>query len=273
MILKEMSLKVSYYRNIIIIASFILINLFSSCVTQREIEYLQDKSKDIKAFSESEFPDYKLKPNDELYIQINSLDEGAANVFSSAVNQSVYGTGNITPYGASLMSYSIDNEGYLLLPIVGNLKVKDKTIGEVSLILKDSLKNVLNQPIVSVKLVNRYISVLGEVSNPGHFTYSQEKLSVYDALGLAGDVLDYGNRNSVILLRNENGENLRINIDLTKSDLLTSDYYYLRPNDIVYVKPLKEKFWNMRQFPYTVLFGTISAITSILLIYDIYRPE
>ena len=85
-------------------------------------------------------------------------------------------------------------------------------------------------------------------------------------LGLAGDITDYGNRKKVILVRNENGENIRINLNLTNSDILTSDYYYLRPNDIVYVKPLKEKFWGLRTFPWGVFF---SAITTGLLIYEI----
>ena len=185
-----------------------ILMMFSSCVTQRRVEYLQDSNKNFKAFKEAEFPDYRLKPNDELYIQINSLDEAAANVFSNS-RQDPY-AGSMQPYGASLLSYTIDKEGYLLLPVIGKILVKDKTISEVSVILRDSLNHILNQPVVSVKLVNRFVSVLGEVKNPGHFTYSQDKLTIYDALGLAGDITDYGNRNKVILIRNVNGENIRV---------------------------------------------------------------
>ena len=246
----------------------ILYTFLLSCVTQRKVEYLQDKNRNIKAFDEAEFPDYRLKSNDELFIQINSLDVGAANVFSNTGGQQPYSMGSMSPYSASLLSYSVDKDGFLLLPIIGNILVKNKTLAEVSLILKDSLYNILNQPIVSVKLVNRYVSVLGEVRNPGHFPYAQEKLSIYDAIGLAGDITEYGNRNKVILVRNENRENLRINIDLTKSDILASGYYNLRPNDIVYVKPLRNKFWGMRQFPFTILFSTI---TTGLLIYNVIK--
>jgi polysaccharide export outer membrane protein len=116
--------------------------------------------------------------------------------------------------------------------------------------------------------VNRYVSVLGEVKNPGHFAYSQDKLTIYDALGLAGDITDYGNRNKVILIRNINGENIRVNVDITNSDILASEYYNLRPNDIVYVKPLRNKFWGMRQFPFTILFDTL---TTALLFYSIFK--
>jgi polysaccharide export outer membrane protein len=119
-----------------------------------------------------------------------------------------------------------------------------------------------------VKLVNRYVSVLGEVKNPGHFSYSQDKFNIYDAIGLAGDITDYGNRTKVILVRNENGENLRINIDLTKSEILTSDYFFMRPNDIIYVVPLRKKFWGFNQFPFSLL---LSAITTGLLIYTIVK--
>lgn len=254
-----------------IIISFIIpftISLLSSCVTQRRVEYIQDKNDTVKVFEEAEIPDYRLKPHDELYIQVNSLDEGAANVFSTAGNQSILRMGSITPYGASLTSSSVDKEGYLLLPILGNILVKDKTLAEVSLLIRDSLHNVLNQPMVTVKLVNRYISVLGEVRTPGHFAYGQEKLTVYDALALAGDITDYGNRNKVILVRNEDNKNQRINLDLTNSEMLSSDYFNLRPNDIIYVKPLKNKFWGMRQFPFSVVFSTI---TTGLLIYSIFK--
>jgi len=266
MISKNNPLVVSFHKNMNVIALGIFLGLLSSCVTQRKVEYLQDRNKDIKAFKEAEFPDYRLKPNDELYIKINSLDEEAANVFSNSRQD--YYLGSMQPYGASLLSYTVDKEGYLLLPVIGKILVKDKTLSEVSVILKDSLNHILNQPIVSVKLVNRYVSVLGEVRNPGHFPYSQDKLTIYDALGLAGDITDYGNRNEVILIRNVDGENIRINVNITRSEILASGYYNLRPNDIVYVKPLRNKFWGMRQFPFTILF---SSITTGLLIYNIFK--
>jgi polysaccharide export outer membrane protein len=269
MILRENPLIISFCRNGSLLASVTLLCLFSSCVTQRDIEYLQDKDKNIKAFDEAEFPDYKLKPNDELYIQISSLDEGAASIFSDSRQQIAY-LGAIQPYGAYLLAYSVDKEGYLLLPVIGKILVKDKTLSDVNLILRDSLNHILSQPVVSVKLVNRYISIMGEVRNPGHFPYSQDKLTIYDGLGLAGDITDYGNRENVILVRNENGENIRVNVNLKQSDILASDYYYLRPNDILYVKPLRNKFWGLRQFPWSVFF---SAITTGLLIYEIVQDN
>jgi polysaccharide biosynthesis/export protein len=249
-------------------ACLALSGLLTSCVTQKELEYMQDKNKDVKSFKEAEFPDYRLKPNDELYIQVSSLDEAAAGIFANS-KENAYYVGTMQPYGASLLSYSVDKDGYLNLPVIGRIPVEDKTVSEVSEVLKDSLSHVLNQPIVSVKLVNRYVSVLGEVKNPGHFNYSQDKLTIYDALGLAGDITVYGNREHVILVRNENGENKRINVNLNKSEILAADYYNLRPNDIVYVKPMKKRFWGMEQFPYAVI---LSTVTTALLIYEVLQP-
>jgi polysaccharide export outer membrane protein len=244
-----------------------LFGFLSSCVTQRKVEYLQDQAKEPKSFSEASVTEYRIKSDDELYIQVNSLDESAANVFANAGQWSLY-SGSLQPYGASLISYKVDKDGFLMLPVIGKILVKDKTLSEVTVMIRESLKNVLNQPAVSVKLVNRYVSVLGEVRDPGHFPIAQEKLTVFDAIGMAGDVTEYGNRREVVLIRNSNGENTRVSLNLTKSEILGSEYYHIKPNDIVYVKPLREKFWGMRQFPFAVLFSTI---TTGLLIYNVWK--
>jgi polysaccharide export outer membrane protein len=253
---------------VIYFIAYVFLILISSCVTQHNLEYMQDKNKTIKTFSEAQIADYRLKPNDELYIQISSLDEAAANVFTGTSTQQAYYMSSISPYGASLISYAIDRDGYLLLPYIGRLLVKDKTTAEVIESIKESLKNILSQPVVSVKLVNRYVSVLGEVRSPGHFAYAQDKLTIYDAISLAGDITVFGNREEVILTRNEDGKNIRINVNLNRSDILSSEYYNLRPNDIVYVKPLRKRFWGMDQFPYAVI---LTTITTALLIYTVIK--
>jgi polysaccharide export outer membrane protein len=240
----------------------LLIILVSSCVSQRKIEYLQNKDHKVKEFTNNSFQDYTLKPNDELFIQITSLDDAAANVFSNTSNQS---QANINPYGASLFSYTVDKDGFMELPVIGKIKVKDKTIAQVIAMLKESLINVLNQPVISVKLVNRYITILGEVRNPGHFVYSQEKLSIFDAIGMAGDIIDYGNRRCIILLRNDNGKIISHELNLTKSEILASEFYFLKPNDIIYVKPMRNKFWGLRQFPFAIV---LSSITTAILVLN-----
>jgi len=249
------------------VLGLILIHL-TSCVTQKNVEILQDDESVSKSYTETNIEDYHIKPFDELYIEISSLDEAAATVFTSSASQQFSSQGSIQPYGASLVSYTVDKTGQLLLPLIGQIQVKDKTIPQAIEIIKDSLYNILNQPIVKMKLVNRFVSVLGEVRNPGHFAYSQEKLTIFDALGIAGDINEYGNRREVLLARNENGKNARIILDLTNPDILSSKYYIIKPNDLVYVKPLRKKFWGMREFPFAI---TLSAISTAILLYNVVK--
>lgn len=245
---------------------FLVTLLFqTACVTQQDVEYMQKLERSPKTFTEAEISDYKLKPFDELYIKVNSLDDPSANVFSTATGQQNTNSEVISPYSASLLAYTVNKDGYLQLPLIGNVFVKDKTISQVTLVLTDSLSHILSQPIVKVKLVNRYVSVLGYVKNPGHYTYSQEKLTIFDAIGLAGDMTIYGNRQDVVLTRNENGQNLIVKLDLTKPNILSSSYYYIRPSDLIYVKPLKKRIWGISEFPFGIL---LSSISLTLVIYS-----
>lgn len=242
--------------------------IFSSCLSQRQVEYLQDKSSTVVYFEQPGIEVYRLQPNDDVLIQISSLDDLSSNVFAGTNAQQSPQVGAMQAYGASLVAYTVDKHGFLHLPVVGRLNVLDLSLNEVGAAVEEALQNVLNQPVVTVKLVNRYVSVLGEVQTPGHFPYAQEKLTIYDALGLAGDITHYGDRREVILTRNEGGKNSRICIDLTQSEMLSSEYYYLRPNDMVYVKPMRRRFWGLREFPYAVI---LSTITTGLLIYNVSR--
>ena len=249
-------------RYIIFVIIFNL--LFSSCITQRKLEYIRDKDSKEKSFNTFVLEDYRLKTNDNLFIHISSIDQ-ENNVFTNTARQI---TTTIDPYSASLQSYTIDKQGYIDLPIIGKILVKDKTVDEVESLIKTAISGILNQPTIYVKLVNRYVTVLGEVRNPGHYTVSQERLSILEALGLAGDVTEYGNRKSVVLLRNEEGKNVRVELDLTKSQLLESKYFYLSPNDVVLVKPSRAKFWGLRPFPFSIV---LSAISTYLLIVNYYK--
>jgi polysaccharide export outer membrane protein len=250
------------------IVCILLVLTLSSCVTQKDVEYLQDPVAGPKSFESVRPEDYRLKPNDELYIQINSLDDPSASITSAGSSVQMMSMGTIQPYGASLISYTIDKDGFLLLPVIGKIQVRNMTTAHVSDTITQQLRNILSQPMVTVKLVNRFVSVLGEVFHPGHYSYSQEKMTIFDAIGLAGDITDFGNKSEVILTRNEDGKNTRIPLDLSKSEILASEYYYIQPNDIIYIKPMPKKFWNMREFPFTVIFSTI---TTAILVYTVVR--
>jgi polysaccharide export outer membrane protein len=263
--LYKKSSDINYLRRVLVHCFALMLILFSSCVNQRDLEYIRDKEEIQTAFIEPQAPDYLLRPNDALYIQINSIGDVASNVFAQT-----HTLQNLDPYAAFMNSFIIDKEGFIELPVIGRLNVGGKTVTQVRDIVKDSLVNVLSFPTITVRLVNQYVSVLGEVRVPGHYVYSQDKFNIYNALGLAGDITVYGDRKKITIIRSENGSNNRITVDLTDPMVLSSPYYYIQPNDLVYVKPLPKRFWGMEEFPYAVFFSTI---TTALLIYTIFIQQ
>jgi polysaccharide biosynthesis/export protein len=246
------------------ILSLAFMVFLNSCVTQRDLEYMKKDRHTPVAIKEAQFSEYKLQPTDALYIQINSLDDAASNVFA----QSGGSQNSLDQYSAYLSSYTVDQEGFVQLPVIGKIKASGKTTVQVTELIRDSVKNILSLPVITVKLVNQYVSVLGEVRVPGHYVYSQDKFTVFNALGLAGDISAYGNRKQVTLIRNENGKTVRITFDLTSPDILTSDYFYIQPNDLIYVKPMRKRIWGMETIPFVLIFSTI---TTGLLIYTIIQ--
>ena len=253
-----------YQRNItgVLIA---LMFLISSCVTQSNLEYMQDRVFSQESRQEPEFSEYRLQANDALYIQINSLDDQASNIFSMSGTQMT-----LEPYSAYMNSYTIDAEGNIALPIVGKLQVTGKTLNEVKEMIQNEVDNILSLPMITVRLVNRYVDILGEVTSPGHYVYSQDKLTIFNAIGLAGDITEYGNRRKVTLVRNEEGQNRINELDLTKTDILASPYYFIQPNDLIYVSPLRKRIWGMREFPFTLIFSTI---TTGIVIYTFIQQQ
>lgn len=232
----------------------------ASCVTQKQIEYM--KASSDKEFSRTQPEEYKVKPYDELFIQVYGLDE-TSSTFIKNKNEAL---GQMTPYSASLIAFPVDKDGFINFSLVGRIHVNGKTLTQVEDELKKSLTGILNQPIITVKLLSKHFTILGDVRAPGNFYYTQDNLSIFDALGMAGDISDYGNRKKVVIVRELNGKISRKEINLNKPDILASEYYYVKPNDLIYIKQMKRRFWALREFPYTVI---LSAITTGVLLYNV----
>ena len=137
------------------------------------------------------------------------------------------------------------------------------TLSEASDFIKTRVQNIVQNPIVSVRFVNSAITILGEVGKPGTYPFTGEQISIFKALGLSNDITEYGNRRAVVLVREENKTVHKYKLDLTKDDIFTSPFYYLRPNDILYVEPLKIRRFGMKEIPYNLF---ISLVTSVFLV-------
>jgi polysaccharide export outer membrane protein len=176
-----------------------------------------------------------------------------------------FGTSGNIYYDAAvyLNSYYIDNEGYVELPFIGKIYLKGFTVEEAKKIIQAEIDKYLNKTTVIVKLVNYTITVVGEVNNPGLYKVYQDKINIFEILGLAGDLKTFAKRNDVILVRKTENKTKIYHIDLLNEDLLESDYYYIMPDDIVYVKPVTGKNFAFETFPYTLVISSISLALAI----------
>jgi polysaccharide export outer membrane protein len=239
--------------------------LFVSCVPQKKVVYVQSPNEKAEyEFLVKNKKSLRIEPFDMLYITINSLDQSGYNFF----HQEGGGTMTVSDASLSIMSYTVSDSGTITLPILGRLKLQGQTLDEAANSIKNFTKNVLNNPIVSVRFANNTITVLGEVQKPGTYPYFKEQLNIFYALGLAGDIGEYGNRRKVILIREKNKIINKYELDLTKDEIFKSDYYYLRPNDILYVSPLKIRRFGMKEYPLALI---LSAVTSAFLILNYFK--
>jgi polysaccharide export outer membrane protein len=242
----------------------LLVLVFSSCVPQKKIKYLQSmQEKDTTSIYTNKRPlDYKVQPYDNIYIRIFSLDEKTYLFFNKAAGTSY--NDYVNDAAIYLNSYSVDKEGSIDFPIVGKVMVKDLTIEQIKDVLQKKVDEYLNETLVVVKMVNFNITIMGEVHRPGQLKIYQDEITIFEALSMAGDLTDFANRNKVALIRQTPGGSKVFYLDLTKSDILSSEFYYMMPNDILYASPLGIKQWGYATFPYALVFSAIS--TALLLI-------
>lgn len=218
----------------------------ASCTSYKKVPYLQNSS-EIDTTIVSELPDMRIQPKDMLTITVSSEMPEAAIPFNltvptpmSAANSS--GKGSLTSQPA-LQTYLVDNEGYIEFPTLGRLKVYGMTKGEVEEMIKEKIKsNFTTPPIVTVRMANYTISVLGEVSSPNIYNISNERINVLEAIAMSGDLTLFGKRDNVKLIReNADGTKNIVTLDLNDANIVHSPYYYLQQNDILYVEPNKAK--------------------------------
>lgn len=249
------------YRNNNIQILIIVGLFFFSCVPQKNIEYMRD-TEHLKTYNLQKPEVDRIKPNDELYIRVSSFDEVAFNFFSSQGGSNSTG---VSDQSISLISYVVNENGNVYFPILGEVEVEGLTLLEATDKFKNLLKDYFNQPTILIKFVNKKISVLGQVQQPGHYTFTEKDLTILQALSLAGDVTEFGNRKEVTMLRKSGDKVISVVLNLAKNDFITSPYYYIQPGDIIYIKPLPSSRWNINTSSYSLL---LSSITTFLLIWN-----
>ena len=250
----------------------------TSCKTPQNIAYI--KNSDSIDYAKSEFLyDAHIMPKDILMITVNTVNPAASAPFNLPVQHAVSlnSSDNVSSAGSSVQTYLVDNEGCIDFPVVGRLEVKGLTKSQCEKLVHDKILRYMNaeeNPIVTVRMSNYKISVLGEVGHPGMFTVSNEKITIFEALAQAGDLTIFGVRERVKLIREDAKGRKEIHtINLNDANIVNSPYYYLQQNDVVYVEPNTVKAKTSSFSPSTTLWVSMSsALVSLAsLVVNILR--
>ncbi|MBW8327096.1 MAG: polysaccharide biosynthesis/export family protein [Prolixibacteraceae bacterium] len=259
--------------NPILILLGVLIVTISSCRSPKEFTYLQDISKDQHIGGVSnDLPEYKIKPYDNLYVSIKTLNPEVNVLFDPNQSTTSYGSGTTMMYGDNVSQYingyQVDSLGTISLPILGSIEVAGLTLKQIQNKIQKKSLEFIKDPTIRVKLLSFKVNVSGEVINPGVYYSYNEKFNILEAISMANGVTDNAKIGKVIVIRQTTNGSNSYNIDLTSKKLLASEAYYLQPNDLIYIKPSKNKRMELNTTSYSLF---LSTITTILLAVNLFR--
>ncbi len=252
--------------------------MFSSCVPQKKILYLQNiENMNDSIFMSIEYEnernfDYKVQPGDNLFIRRASLDEKSNAYFNSmdqagAMSSSTsYSSGNAAIY---LNGYTVGEDGYIDLLIIGKVFVKDLTIDEIQQKIQKIMDEYL-MSIVYVKLGVFNLTILGEVNRPGQYQIYQSDINIFQAIALAGNTTDFANKADIKIIHQTTNGSQITRVNLNNADILSSPHYYLKPNDIIYIEPLKTKQFGFTSVPYGTIISAISLLVTCFTFVTVY---
>ena len=212
---------------------------------------------------------YKLQANDVLSVKVQSDQPDLSNIFNIVDPSNPFGLAD--PGSMYLSGYSIDEEGNIRLPIVGELKVAGLTTSETQELIQRNVVRYIKDATVVVKVISYKVSVLGEVRVPGYYYIYNERATLLEGLAKAGDLTQAGNRSKVKLIRQTPQGSEVVLLDLTDPNLVQSPYYYLKPNDVLYVEPLRTQLKRDNLVVWNAVFAAVSAISTAVLVVTYFR--
>jgi polysaccharide export outer membrane protein len=245
-----------------------IILLLASCTSQKKLAYLDNlpETGGEETFTMN-IPDYKIQPRDILYITVKAMTpDGSINDFLTSSRS--YGGSYISQgeSGGYLYGFDVNKEGNIVLPAVGPVKVGGLTLEEARKYLQSAADTVFKNSTVECKLLSFKFTVIGEVRGPGTYINYNNYLTVLEALGRAGGVNDYGNRNRVLVIRPFDKGTKTFRLNLQDKNILSSEAYFLLPNDVVIVEPLSQKIFNMNLPTISFIIGTFTSTISMTLL-------
>jgi polysaccharide biosynthesis/export protein len=253
-------------RTIYIIAAVLF--LAFSCTSQKKLAYLNNlPTPNGEENFALEIPEYKIQNRDVLYITLKSMNpEGQISDFLSGGTASGGGIYMQGESGGYLFGYDVKPDGNVILPVVGTIKVVGKTLEETRNLLQVEYSKHYKNAILECKLLSFKFTVIGEVRSPGTYINFNNYLTVLEAIGRAGGVGDYGNRNRVLVVRPYEKGTRTFRLNLQDKHILSSEAYFLLPNDVVIVEPLKQKIFNMNLPTISFVISTLTSTISMTLL-------
>jgi polysaccharide export outer membrane protein len=263
---KNITIKLNLNTNKYVI--LLLIVLSSSCASRKDLVYFQDEPLDESELFSNNY-ELTFKSDDLLTIDISGLEpEAVKPVNLPAVSYDVSSV--ISAQGRlKMQTYLIDTEENIEFPVLGTMKIGGLTRAQTTKLFKEKLSEYITNPIVNIRLANFTVTVLGEVARPGTFTIQDERISLPEALGLAGDLTIYGKRNNIFLIREVNGKKRFAKLDLTSINIVNSPLYYLSQNDVIVVEPnkarIRQSTYNQNNGVIISAIGVLATVAAILI--------
>ena len=248
-------------------ASLLFAIIFESC-SVKNIVYFNDLPADsLKVMkSAADFTEPTIQADDILSITVQTLDPSTSSVANQTEAVQAVGASSASNVGNQVISgFLVDKDGYVHMTLLGKVKVVGLTTYQARELITKRAGEFYRNPTVQVRFANYKITVLGEVTRPATYTVPNEKVTILDALGLAGDLTIYGKRENVLLVREENGQKAMVRLNLNDRDIFQSPYYYLRQNDVIYVEPGKAKAAS-NNAARTQTYAIAGSVLSVLII-------
>ena len=252
--------------------------LLASCVTARKVNYMQEPDKYIPHYADTlSFEDYELRIGDRLYVYVYSLDENVSKMYNAGGNSSnirqQMNSGNT--FGSyDLYTYLVDDNGEIDFPTIGRIPVRGLTTRQVKLKLEEELSKLLNEipgystVSVEVNIVNRSFSVIGAQS--GNYPINKEKMTIFEALAMVGDLDEFNSRKEIKIIREIEGKTTIMTFDARSKDLVNSEFYYIEPNDIIYIRKIPGYSFGINSAS-TVLGVCASTLSFGILVYTLVQ--
>ena len=254
--------------------------MFTSCRPAEEIAYIADAQRDSAFALKGQFSG-GIQANDILGIYVESQTPESTIQFNQETNKIVTlnNGGTVLNPGTSVVSgYLVNHDGDIIFPVLGKIHVLGLTHNELAKLIENQLisQGHITDPVVTVKLMNFKVCVLGDVTRPGQLVVAGERLTIFEALSMVGDLTIYGQRHNVTIIREENGVRTIGEVDLSSKSVFDSPYYYLHQNDVIYVEPNVRKKKNAERDPMTMTYissavSIVSVISSVFYYYILSR--